>query len=800
MLPVVVPALAFTAGCVLLQRQPQLPDWPWPALLGGVVLLFAAMLRGGRCRAGLAALLALLAGIVWAGWRAEMRLADRLDPALEGVDLRVTGVVASLPDRSDRGERFEFRLETRLTVDGEALPARAAGLPSRVLLTHYRRLPAEGSEGGEGREAPGGSALQFHAGERWRLTIRLKQAHGLANPGGFDYEAWLLERGLRAGGYLRPEGAERLTAFVPQPGLIIERVRERIRERLQSRLPPDQFPAGGILIALGIGDQRAIPPADWQIFSRTGTTHLMSISGLHVTLLAALAGGGLGFVWRRLPWLAVRWPAQRAGLATAGVAGLGYALLAGFSVPAQRTAFMLLVAVAAALGQRQPAPSRVLALALWGVLLLDPWAVLAPGFWLSFGAVGALFWIGHAAPGGDWRARLLGWGRVQWAATLASLPVLLLVFQQLPLVSPLANALAIPLVSGVITPLALFAAFFSDWTPGAWALQIAHALLALLLEGLAWCAAWPLWQPPAPPWPVALLAALGVLIVLLPRGLPGRGLGACLILPVLYWPAERPPAGEAWIDVLDVGQGLAVVIRSATQVVVYDTGPRYGPAADAGERVLLPFLRRIGVGRIDRLILSHRDSDHAGGAASLQAALPVGELRSSFAGEPAGRCRAGERWQQDGVAFSFLHPAAATVDRNHGLKSNHLSCVLRVEAGGRALLLAGDIEAADEADLLASVRESLVADVLVVPHHGSRTSSTPAFVAAVAPLHAIFTVGYRNRFGHPRAEVAARYAAHGARLWRSDRDGAIQVRLGREGARVRAWRAQSPRYWSSGAG
>ncbi|WP_371325057.1 DNA internalization-related competence protein ComEC/Rec2 [Dechloromonas sp. ZY10] len=801
MVPIVLPALALTSGICFLQMLPVLPPWPWRGLLVAVLLGLLCLGCCGSGRAGqlVRLLLACGLGFVWAGWQAADRLAERLDPVWEGRDLQVIGVVATLPQYSERGQRFEFVLESRLTVENDRrqeIPARQAGLPARILLSHYWRggMAAAG-------DAPEPIPL-FRAGERWQLSVRLKQPHGNANPGSFDYEAWLFERGLRATGSLRPGPAVRLSELVAQPRWWLERWRDSLRQQMLAQLPPADYPGAGILVALAMGDQRSIGPGEWQVFSRTGTTHLMSISGLHVTMLAALCAALVTAGWRRHPALVRCWPAQQAGWLAAALAGCGYALLAGFAVPAQRTAMMLLVACLAGLLQRQPAPSRVLALALVAVLLYDPWAVRAPGFWLSFGAVAALFWIAQAQPAGSgWRQRLLGWGRVQWAATLASLPILLLLFQQLSLVSPLANALAIPLVSWAIAPLALAAALLGSLPGGetlaAMTLQLAHLLLAGLLLFLAWCAQAPLWQPPAPPWPVALLAGVGVAIALLPRGLPGRGLGLCLVLPALYWPAPRPQQGSVWVDFLDVGQGLAVVVRTARHNLVYDPGPLYGPAADAGERVLLPFLRFSGVDRVHRLVISHRDSDHAGGTASLLAALPVEEVSSSFASTPSELCRGGERWQWDGVDFAFLHPPpeAYTVDRAKPVKSNHLSCVLRITAGGHHLLLTGDIEAVDEARLLAVVPHELLADVLLVPHHGSKTSSSPEFIAAVAPLHAVFTVGYRNRFGHPRPEILARYTAHGTQTWRSDRDGMVSIELGPSGARLSAWREQRQAYW-----
>lgn len=759
--------LAFAAGVLLLQTRGELPP-PLPWLAGGVL----ACLPLGLCiRPATRALFlvgCLLIGFGWAAWRADSRLADELGREWEGRDVEVIGSVAGLPQDFERGVRFEFVVEQRVTA--------GAVIPGHLQLAWYA--------GANGPPA-------VSPGERWRFTVRLKRPHGGANPGGFDYEAWLLERDIRATGYVRPGPATRLASFVWRPGHVVERLRAAVRDHFQRALPESQWPWTGILTALAIGDQKAVQGDLWSVFNRTGTTHLMSISGLHVTMVAGLAGWLFAAAWRRVPVLALRLPAQQAGLLAAAVAAMLYALLAGFGVPAQRTLYMLLVAVAATLSGRLVAPSRVLALALLTVLLLDPWAVLAAGFWLSFGAVGALLYIGSAAvgEGGGWRARLRGWGVVQWAATLASLPVLLLVFQQFPLVSPLANLLAVPVISFVVTPLVLLAALL-PWPP---ILLLAHAVVDGLMAFLFWCAAWPVWQAPVAPLWAVLAAAFAVLVCLLPRGVPGRWLGFCLLMPAVFWPAETIPPGEARIDVLDVGQGQAVVVRTAEHLLLYDPGPRYGPDADAGQRVVVPYLRWLGARRIDRLVVTHADSDHAGGLASVQAALPVGGLLSSSAEAGGERCRAGQQWQWDGVDFAILHPLVE--DYAEARSGNNLSCVLTVTAGGQRLLLTADIEAADEAALLARAPAALAAQVLLVPHHGAKTSSSAPFVAAVGARHAVISVGYRNRFGHPRDEVVGRYAEGGAQIWRTDRDGALAVVLRREGVTVGAWRQARQRYW-----
>jgi len=378
---------------------------------------------------------------------------------------------------------------------------------------------------------------------------------------------------------------------------------------------------------------------------------------------------------------------------------------------------------------------------------------------------------------------------LQWTATLASLPVLLLIFQQFSLVSPLANALAIPVITFIVTPLALLGAVLPWWP----ILLVAHTILGWLMIFLEWCAVWPVWQIPAPPLWAAVTAAIGVAICLLPRGMAGRGIGLVMLVPVVFWPVAHPPEGSVQITVLDVGQGLSAVIQTHAHTLIYDPGPLYSAESDAGQRVVVPYLRTLGVNRVDMLMVTHRDSDHAGGLASVQSALAVDEVRSSMPEIPGQRCESGQRWVWDGVTFEVLHPSAEAYAAN--TKSNHLSCVLMLEAGGRRMLLTSDIEAPDELALLALYPGKLAADVLLVPHHGSRTSSTPAFIEAVGARDVLIPVGYRNRFGHPKAEIVARYETAGPRIWRTDRDGALSVALGEEKIELSAWRIEHKRYW-----
>jgi competence protein ComEC len=456
---------------------------------------------------------------------------------------------------------------------------------------------------------------------------------------------------------------------------------------------------------------------------------------------------------------------------------------------------MVTVVALALWSGRIASPMRILALALAAVVAADPWAPLAPGLWLSFGAVLLIFYVAGGWSGPE-RRLIVQWGRVQWAVTLGLAPAALLLFGQVSVAGPLANALAIPLVSIVVTPLALLAAVF----PADFLLQLSAWLVEWLLQFLEWCSALPgaLWQQHVPPLWSVLLALAGVAWLLAPRGLPWRAGGLALMAPAFVLVPEAPPHGEAWITTLDVGQGLAVLVRTANRVLLYDAGPAFGPEADSGGRIVLPALRGAGLSRLDAMVLSHEDMDHIGGALTVMESLEVDALASSLperhplnalAGATQ-RCAGGTAWQWDGVRFEFLHP----VRDAQAKRRNDLSCVLRIASDGGSMLLTGDIERAAEKSLLETTK-SVKADVLLVPHHGSRTSSTLEFIAAVAPRWAVVPVGYRSRFGHPNGEVLERYRAAGARILRTDLDGAVQVQLMNMGVRVDTGRSSAPRYW-----
>ncbi|MFD0666413.1 DNA internalization-related competence protein ComEC/Rec2 [Ramlibacter sp. MAHUQ-53] len=778
-------------GPALQLRQPLLWE-AWAYLLAGAGGLLLAVLairaapaaRWPGCAGAL--LLAGFAGLAFGitGLRACAFEARALPADLQGRDLRVVGVVAAMPQPGELGPRFVFAPEAAWRG------TEAVRLPPRMLLSWYERSYAARTTA-----VPGPAELPV-AGDRWEFTVRLKAPHGARNPHGGDAELWFWSQGLQATGYVRDGPGTPARRLGRTHRHDLERARQSVRDALLAHVAA---PAeAGVLAALAVGDQAAIDRAGWDLFRATGVAHLVSISGLHVTMFAWAAAAAVGALWRRSGRLCLAWPAPSAALAGGVALAALYAAFSGGGVPSQRTVWMLATVAALRLaGRRWPWP-RTWALVAAVVVTVDPWALLQPGFWLSFVAVGVLFATGDgdgtAPPAASLPGRARALLREQAVVTVALAPLGLLLFGQLSLVGLLANLAAIPWVTLVVTPLALGGALWPGlWSAGAWAVQALLAVLQVL-------ASVPLavLSVAAPPLPLAAAALLGGLLLVLRLPLSLRALGLPLLLPVLLWQPARPAPGEVELLAADIGQGNAVLVRTARHSLLYDTGPRYSAEGDAGHRVLVPLLRALGE-RLDVVVVSHRDSDHSGGAPSVLAQQPQARLHSSVEPEhplaqahaPV-RCEAGQRWAWDGVVFEFLHPRAA--DYAHpGQPPNALSCVLRVQGAGGSALLAGDIEAPQERRLLADGAITPV-DLLLVPHHGSKTSSTPGFLDAARPRLALVQAGWRNRFGHPAPAVVARYEARGIEVVATPACGAARWSSARPG-QVGCERNQSRRYW-----
>ena len=790
--------LGSIAGLALQLQQPEL----WPAqnyalLLATALTLFLVSRRTpwSLPRLLLAFLAAALLAHASTGLRALQFQQQALDPVLEGRDLSVTGRISTMPQFGENSTRFRFTVE-QATLDGQAVQ-----VPPRLYLSWYGGFR---NEDGALLE-PFLQAPALQAGERWQFNVRLRAPHGTRNPQGFDFELWLWEQGLQATGYVRTGKRDPAPQNLGPTGEHpVELARQQVRDAIQQRAPATtdspqdeaRTRALGIVAALVTGDQQAIARSDWDVFRATGVAHLMSISGLHITLFAWLAALLLRALWRASPRLCLRYPAQHAGLLGGLLLAAAYALFSGWGVPAQRTILMLATVTLLRLTARRWPWPQLWLLTAAVVLAADPWALLQPGFWLSFVAVAVLFAsAGHEtldAPR-SLGQRLLGLLREQGLITLALAPLTLLFFGQVSLVGLLANLLAIPWVTLVVTPLALLGVLWAGlWDTAAQAVQ-----------GLAWAlqamAAWP-WATvsvaQAPLW-AGLAGVLGGLLLVLRLPWAMRLAGLPLLLPVLLWQPPTPKPGHFELLAADVGQGNAVLVRTAHHALLYDSGARYANDSDAGQRVLVPLLRAQGV-HLDALLLSHRDSDHTGGAASVLGAQPQALLLSSLesahelqAGRTTQRCEAGQRWDWDGVQFEVLHPQAEDYGRTR--RSNALSCVLRISNGQHTALLVGDIEKAQEARLVAE-GAALRADWLLVPHHGSKTSSTPEFLDAVAPRWALVQAGYRNRYGHPAPEVMARYTERGVQVLDSARCGAVRWHSA-QAEQTRCERVDSPRYW-----
>ncbi len=693
-------------------------------------------------------------------------------------------MIAGLPRSHEHGQRFSFAVEQIITPQ--------ASVPKYIYLsTYYEKLLSRH------RFDRKSEPLALKAGERWRLTLRLKQPHGTANPHVFDFEAWALENNLRAVGYVHPKGNNvRVDALADGLSFRIESWRETIRDKFNATL--GGAPYAGVLSALAIGDQSSIPSAQWQVFTRTGVNHLMSISGLHITMLASLGFALTYWLWRRSVRLILFLPARKAAALAALLVALGYALLSGFAVPAQRTVYMVGAVAAALWLNRNFSLGQILGIALLGVLIPDPWAVISPGFWLSFGAVALILYVtAYRLKPAHW---LMQYANVQWAMTIGLIPLLLGLFQQVSLVSPVANALAIPLVSLIVVPLSLLGAALPLDAP----LWLAHSVMSGVMVFLEWLNALPqaVWTQHAPPAWSVVAGMLGVLLILLPRGFPARWLGFLLLMPMFFNTPEPPATGTLRLVVFDVGQGLAVAAQTRHHTLLYDAGPDFSNDADSGNRILIPALRAMGINQLDGLMLTHDDTDHTGGAASVMQGMQISWLSSSL---PDGhwlvrqaankqQCFDRQSWQWDRVDFEILHPDATSYAIAK-IRDNNRSCVLRISIGNHHILLTADIEKESEQRLLKEHADKLPAALLVVPHHGSKTSSTDGFVSAVSPDYAVFTVGYRNRFGHPKQEVVQRYANNGSQLLRSDEDGAIMVEMNAQGLQVESYRKSHRRYW-----
>lgn len=762
-LPALTPsrAAAALAGAVAVQALPQLP-WPiWMAAVLVVALVAVLHHRSDRLPWW------FLLGLAWTVLRADAWLDARLADAWHGRDFLVTGRIDDLPRVGVDGTRFELRIE-RAELDGA--PVAFAG-PVRV--TWYDDAPT------------------LEPCSRWTLVLRLRPPRGLVNPGTGDSERNAAQRGRVAVGYVRRSGDN--AKLDDGAATCIDRTRARIATAIDGELGAGT-PAT-LLRALAVGDQSGIAEADWRILRATGIGHLIAISGLHVGMFAVFGAWLARRVWKCWPWLVTRVPGPLIEAPVALACACGYGLLAGMGLPTVRTLLMIAVALVARFARRGTSVPQALGLAALAIVAWDPLAVLSAGFWLSF--VGVAILLAVTTPVGDERPSWREMPRTQLWLSATLLPLGVWFFGQASLVGPLANLVAVPWISFVVVPVTVAASLLLACAPtlGVPVLHLAELLLRPCWWLMARMADWPLAQAgfaSVPAWSFAL-AVVGLVWFVLPRGVPLRGCGLVLVLPMLL-PARPPVAGgEFTVTMFDVGQGLAVLVRTQGHALVYDAGARHPGGFDAGDAIVIPALQALGVRTLDRIVISHGDNDHAGGAEALHLAFPHAHIS---AGEPARlrvpaqACVEREAWSWDGVDFERLPPAPATAARG-----NDHSCVLRVTGAHGSLLLTGDISARSEPAVAAAIGALAPPLLVSVPHHGSRSASSAAFLDALTPDEAWVSAGHRNRFGHPHAEVVARYRERGIVLENTAASGCLERRFTRDDAGTRHCRELRRAWW-----
>ena len=749
--------LLFLSGVIICTRLPVLPHF-WFSF-GFLPVIYLAWKYRRFSNPGY-----ILSGFLWTLFNAHLLLQHELLPREEGKTLYAEGMVISLPETNAKSIRFNFRID-ELMDKGRPVKSN----PGKVRLSWYK----------------GHQPLQ--PGERWRLKIRLKRPHGFMNPGGFDYESWLFQNRLRATGYVvDDEGNTRLNKAA---GYNPDFVRFVIGNKIREALPPDKL--AGFIPALAIGDRSGLSDVQWRVLTATGTNHLIAISGLHIGLVAGFAYLLTLPAWG---WLRISVPAIRLAAAGAMFTALVYALLAGFSLPTQRALVMVWVYFGMKLYDRRIISSDVLGIALFAVLIRDPFAPMSASFWLSFGAVAViLYGISYRVQ--PRRPRLQEWGRVQYIVSMGLAPALALYYQQIPIFSLFANMLAVPWVSFIVIPLILGGCLLL-FIQVEWLLELALTSLQVLWWTLNLFMQWEFQLLPVarPGLMTMIIVSAGILILLLPRGITPRWLGLIWLIPLFFPHKPGLSFGEAGMTVLDVGQGLAVVVSTQKHNLLYDTGPAYASGFNTGTAVVLPYLRSSGINALDLLVQSHGDNDHIGGLKGLIGEIPISRILTSVPGriphQQVRDCRDGQSWYWDGVYFQVLHPAEAM-----NLSANDRSCVVRISARDLTLLLPGDIEKRAERSLVQRHGPGLQSDVIVAPHHGSKTSSTREFIRAVSPDIAIIPAGYRNRFNLPNQDIISRYRKHGTRLLNTAESGAIRVSATEAGIQVMTHREKQRRFW-----
>lgn len=767
-------SFAFLSGILLLQNFSYLPNKKWVWII--IIIAISIRIFLSKYKKYISIPIICSLGFAWCLWYAHTQSAWILPDHLEGKTITATGYLASMPDTSDHMTAFLFSIKT-IQFENKYYPAK--GLV---------RLSWRGNNNQKLDKT-------LHVGDKWQLTIRLKKIHGLMNPGGFDYEAHAFQEGVRASGYVVNRSENKLISshwyYYP-----LARAREFLKIKIEKNLPLSN--TSPWIVALTLGERHGISPENWEVLRNTGTNHLMAIAGLHIGFMSGFAFALVAWLWRRSSWLSLRVPSQHVGAVAALCMALVYSAMAGFSIPTQRACIMLTVFLLILLLRRKIISWHAWSIALLIVLLINPLSVLTESFWLSFGAVALIIYgvSARLAPKGLWWK----WGRIQWVIAVGLIPFSIWLFQQCSIVSFVANSIAIPWVGFIIVPMCLLGGFVILFSAkiGGFVFILADKILSALWIILTWFAhlPWSSWYQMTPNYWTLVIACIGIIILLVPIGFPGRYLGAIWLLPLFCYQIPAPNSGDVWLTLLDVGQGLATVVQTNKHTLVFDAGAKLGESYDMGESVVVPFLRSIGSKQVDMLVISHGDNDHIGGARAILKRVPVYAIKSSVPKKLpsfSSYCLRGESWKWDQVSFQFLYPSSDNLNLN-----NDSSCVLRITAGDKHILLTGDIEKFAEKYLVEFESENLKSDILVAPHHGSKTSGVDAFLKAVNPSYVLFPFGYRNRYHFPHKSVIEKYDLLGTKKIDTAHAGAITFLISATDvvSDPITYRGEHQRYWN----
>ncbi len=780
-------ALLFLFGSFSIQWMPQLaPVWATLLFFGAFLIMTVicynkSLSFNKHYQAFINVGLVFSIGLLLATFSAQLQINKRLPKSLEGKELLISGTVIGLPEIRDDSLRF------RLAV-------------SRV-LTRSRSNQFDSIDNFKGVIRLGWFQTQqkVTTGEQWQLKVKLKQPSGFLNPAGFDYEKWLFSQRISATGYVRSSEISENHKLTSAPWWSVGALRQRIHQTLQKEI--ENKDSAAVISALVVADRSALSTQQWQQLQKTGTSHLIAISGLHIAVIAGFGFLPVWLFWRLFPRLNEHLPLRVAGGIVGAIFAVLYAILAGFTLPTQRALVMVLVALISLILRRNYSSFSILAVALIAVLLLDPLAPLSVSFWLSFIAV-SLILIFLKRQIQQPKLRLM---KLQLILSLGMIPLTLLFFDSASFSAPIANFVAIPWVSFISVPLSLVGlllmpissylsnAIFSlsalsiEWLFNGLELVVEYIDNPFNFSGL--------------PTSYLLIAFIGLLVLLLPKGFPGRWLGLLAFLPAVLYVPDKPAQGEFHFTLLDAGQGMASVIQTKNHTLVYDVGTRLSDRFDIAKLVVLPYLKKQRIEMLDTLVLSHDDIDHMGSANTVLESLKVGTVLGSrltkLKNNDFKPCAAGMSWSWDGVNFEVLSPFKESGSKYNKISDNNLSCVLRISNKRYSLLLTGDIEKKVEKQLFDNSLDKLHSTVMSVPHHGSKTSSSSEFLSAVSPQLALVPMGYRNRFKHPKPSIIARYKAHNIAIMDTVNDGAISIKFPiEEPYTVLSYRKENQGFWS----